>query len=1083
MLHGTPYMAGLAAFAALLSRHCGQDDVAIGSTVANRATPHSEHLVGAFFNTVVMRADLSGEPSFTELLRRTRAYCLDALTHQHLPYPMQVQGRTPPFRVLYEMHAGLAGATALGDLAVEPFAFPDTAAKYDLALSLMPGNGDGSLLGHLTYRADLFEPDTVRRLAESFVHLLAQAAASPDAPLGTLEILPPAQREALLAACRGPAPLGPLDVRAHELFERQARLTPQAVALAFGDVRLSYRELNARANRIAHWLRGRGMGPESVVAVRLERSDWLVAAFLGVWKAGAAYLPLDPGLPAGRLEYMVADSGARLVLDDAAALEAETRGYPSGDPGATGAPGSPESMAYLIYTSGSTGRPKGVMVPHRGLVNFLRWCVSAYAVGGVGGAPLFSSVAYDMVVPNIYTPLVVGQCLHVAPEDTALDELGAALSARPYGFVKLTPGHLEVLAGQLSAEQAAGLAGVLVVGADAFPSRALAFWQALDPAPVLLNEYGPTEASVANCVHTVTGPIGGELVPIGRPVPGTTMYVLDEAMRPLPMGVPGELYIGGECVVRGYHGRPALTAERFLPDPFGAPGSRLYRTGDLGRLRADGEFEFLGRIDDQVKIRGFRVEPGEVEAALDELPGVEQSVVVAATRPGAGSEPGAGAGAVREGGSGTGRRLVAYVVGTATAAEMRAGLARSLPEYMVPSVFVPLPAIPLNRNGKVDRSALPEVSAATARDTSRDTADDVTEGAAGEPVPSRPRTAVEGQIADLIAGLLGIGSDDVGADEDLFARGIDSLVAVRLMAGVEQRLGVKVKLRRFLANATVSGLATLVSAALPDRAAGPRSGPAPASVISPLAVTSTSGDPLYCFHPLGGSALCYAGLAARLAAHRPVYALQALESGVSAGSLPDMAAAYAGELTGSGLDLTRPYTLAGWSAGGVLAFETARRLQALGHRVDHVVLIDSVLPEVFVTDLLEELGELDTLIDRLTPLGTAEARQALLGSQVAFFAGLGMTSAQVAAYYEAYGPRLLRLWRDSLRGLADYRAGWFHGRVTLLASGLHPPRLRAVQEAGWRQTVSDLTVHEIHGEHHELLRAPHVDRISRFLTP
>ncbi|MFC4894104.1 amino acid adenylation domain-containing protein [Streptosporangium amethystogenes subsp. fukuiense] len=1133
----TPYMAGLAAFAALLSRHCGQDDVAIGSTVANRAVPHSEHLVGAFFNTVVMRADLSADPSFTELLRRVRAYCLNTLTHQHLPYPMLAQGRAPLFRVLYELHAGLPGATRLGDLAVQPFEFPDTAAKYDLALSLMPE--DDHLLGHLTYRADLFETGTARRLADSFVHLLAQIAAAPDAPLGTLEILPPAQREALLAACRGPEPPGSPDVCAHELFERQARRTPQAVALTFGEIRLSYRELNARANRIAHWLRGRGMGPESVVAVRLRRSDWLVAAFLGVWKAGAAYLPLDPGLPAARLEYMMADSGARLVLDDAAALEAETAGYPSADPDPAAAPGN---LAYLIYTSGSTGRPKGVMVGHRGLVNFLHWCVSAYAVGGVGGAPLFSSVAYDMVVPNIYTPLVVGQSLHVAAEDTALDELGAALSARPYGFVKLTPGHLEVLAGQLSAEQAAGLAGVLVVGADAFPSRALAFWQALDPAPVLLNEYGPTEASVANCVHTVTGPIGGELVPIGRPIPGTAMYVLDDAMRPLPMGVPGELYIGGECVVRGYHGRPALTAERFLPDPFGPPGSRLYRTGDLGRLRADGEFEFLGRLDDQVKIRGFRVELGEVEAALDELPGVDQSVVVASPvpdprtepgtapvpepRPGSGTapvpgpRPGPGTVPVPEPrpGSGGGRRLVAYVVGTATAAEMRAGLARSLPEYMVPSVFVPLPAIPLNRNGKVDRSALPEVN--TAWDTGQ------------EPAPRRARTAVEGQIADLIAGLLGIGSDDVGADEDLFARGIDSLGAVRLMASVEQRLGVKVKLRRFLADATVSGLAALVSAAVPgadrgfghasggssghgaDRgsAHGPASAPsgpghgkengsgparepghgaepgsdaAPAAslpVITPLAVSAPAGAPLYCFHPLGGSARCYAGLAARLAAYRPVYALQALESGVKAGSLPDMAARYARELAGSGLDLARPYTLAGWSAGGVLAFETARRLQELGHQVDRVVLIDSVLPEVFVTDLLGELAELEALIDRLAPLGAAEARQALLDSKVGFFAGLGMTPSQVAAYHEAYGPELLRLWRDSLRGLAGYRAGWFHGRVTLLTSELHPPRLRAVQEAGWRQTVSDLTVHEIPGEHHELLRAPHVDLISRFLA-
>ncbi|TMR14680.1 non-ribosomal peptide synthetase, partial [Nonomuraea zeae] len=678
----TPYMTGLAAFTAFLARYCGQDDIAVGSTVANRGVPGAEHVIGAFFNTVVMRGDVSGDPSFAELLTRTRARCLDALTHQHLPYSMLGEGRTPLFRVLYELHAGVPAHTRLGELDVEPFPFPDTAAKYDLALSLMPA-GD-RLSGHLTYRSDLYEPATAQRLVDAFLHLLGELAEAPDRPIGSLELLPPGQRAAVLDASRGPAPLGPLDLRAHDLFARQARLTPQATAVTFGAVRLSYRELDERANRIAHWLRARGAGPERVVGVCLERSDWLVAAFLGVWKAGAAYLPLDPALPAERLEHMVADSGAMLVLRDAAALADAVASAPATAPQAGS---SPDNLAYVIYTSGSTGRPKGVLVQHRGLVNFLHWCVSAYAVGGVGGAPLFSSVAYDMVVPNLYTPLAVGQSVHVLPPGTELDELGEGLSARPYGFVKLTPGHLEVLAGQLDAGQAAGLAGVLVVGADAFPSRALAFWQALDPPPVLLNEYGPTEASVANCVHTVTGPVSGELVPIGRPIPGTTMYVLDAAMRPVPAGVPGELYIGGACVVRGYHGRPALTAERFVPDPYGEPGARLYRTGDLGRLRADGEFEFLGRLDDQVKIRGFRVEPGEIATTLDEVPGVAGAVVVAAPAPGGG------------------RRLVAYVVGTATPAEMHAALARRLPAYMLPAQYVPLPEIPLNRNGKVDRSA------------------------------------------------------------------------------------------------------------------------------------------------------------------------------------------------------------------------------------------------------------------------------------------------------------------------------------------------------------------------------------------
>ncbi|MET7334477.1 amino acid adenylation domain-containing protein [Nonomuraea sp. NPDC005650] len=1027
----TLYMSGLAAFSAFLGRYCGQDDVAVGTTVANRTAPHSEHLVGAFFNTLVMRADLSGDPGFSEILRRTRAYCLGALTHQHLPYPMIAAGLrpggAPPFRVLYEVHAALAEGVTVGGLDAEPFDFPDTAAKYDLALSLVP-RAD-RIEGRLTYRGDLFERGTAEWLAASFVHLLGALAAEPDRPLSDFDLLTPAMRDEVIAAGRGLSPLGDLEARAHELIEEQARRTPDAVAVACGATSLTYRELDERANRVARWLRGRGIGRESVVAVRLPRSDWMVAAFLGIWKAGAAYLPLDPGMPEERTAWMVADSGARVVLADQDELAAAVAGQPADNPGV---PGSPDDLAYVIYTSGSTGRPKGVLVPHQGLVNFLHWCVAAYTIGGTGGAPLFSSVAYDMVVPNLFTPLVTGQRVHLLPASVELDDLGEELSAAPYGFVKLTPGHLEVLAGQLDRERAAGLAGVLVVGADAFPSRALSFWQDLDPAPVLLNEYGPTEASVANCVYTVRGDVRGELVPIGRPIPGTTMYVLDAAMRPVPPGVPGELYIGGVCVARGYHGRPGLTAERFVPDPYGPPGARLYRTGDLGRLRADGQFEFLGRLDEQVKINGFRVEPAEVQAALDELPGVAGSVVVA-------------------GPDAAGRvRLVAYVVGPARPAELRQGLARVLPGHMVPSVFVPLDAIPLNRNGKVERAALP--SPVVAGDE-----------------PARPMTGHERRVAAVAGEVLG--ADVADPDEDLFGLGLDSLSAVRLAAAMERELGVKVRLRALLAAPTVRGLARLTGAE-PQAEAGP------APMLVRFAASSRArGRPVYCFHPLGGSALCYAPLATRL--ERPVVGLQALEAAVDTGSVAGLARRYAKELHAAGDD--EQYTLMGWSAGGVLAFETARQLTALGARVDRVVLVDSTLPEDVAGESRDGLTELEALVAAVAAAPREEAAELLLGQRDELFAALGMTSGQVAAYYEEYGPRLLRLWRESLDGLTRYRAGRFDGRVVLLLSDRASRARRARQEAGWRGTAADLVVRIVEGDHHELLRPSRLGQLIPFL--
>lgn len=438
-------------------------------------------------------------------------------------------------------------------------------------------------------------------------------------------------------------------------------------------------------------------------------------AFVAVMKAGAAYLPLDPLAPESRTVHMLHDAKVTLVLSDATYAAStpegpwtalEIRGLASGDiepdaqtelPEVTG-----DDLAYVIYTSGSTGLPKGVEVPHRGLVNYLHWCVEQYIGERAGGGAVFSSVAYDMVVPNLYAPLLAGQRVLMIPERADLFQITEALAEHaPFAFLKLTPGQLDALAELLTAHQAKELTGMLAVGADAFTTRTLAHWRDREPTrhALILNEYGPTEASVGNSVHTIddTVDLGVELVPIGRPIANTTMYVLDEDQQPVPIGVPGELYIGGACVVRGYRGRPDLTAERFLTDPFAAdPVARMYRTGDIGRWQPGGSIEFLGRRDQQVKVRGYRVEPAEVEAALTSHPRVTEAVVTAV---------------------GSRRELLAlagYYVATAPVdtGQLRQHLAAQLPEHLLPTHLIPIPAVPLNANGKVDRAALPDPGSA-----------------------------------------------------------------------------------------------------------------------------------------------------------------------------------------------------------------------------------------------------------------------------------------------------------------------------------------------------------------------------------
>ncbi|MFI2238203.1 non-ribosomal peptide synthase/polyketide synthase [Streptomyces chrestomyceticus] len=828
--HGvTLFMVLQAGLAALLTRHGAGTDIPLGSPVAGRTDDALDDLIGCFVNTLVLRTDTSGDPGFGELLARVRETDLAAYAHQDVPFehlvevlnPTRSLSRHPLFQVLLTLTGRTAAPDALPGLRAEAERVESGTAKFDLTFNLTEavdaGSGPGGVEGYVGYSADLFERGTVEALAARFVRLLEAAAADPDLPLGALDILGEAERHRLLTEWSGTggrtgtgAAAGGARSTASlpELFERQAAATPEARAIAAPDAELSYAQADARANRLARLLISRGIGPEQVVAVALPGSAELVVALLAVLKTGAAYLPLDLAQPGARIAGLLDDATpalllttshaatglpddtgagtgtdtgpARLLLDapdTVRALERQSAARPTDAD--RSAPQLPDHPAYVIYTSGSTGRPKGVVVTHRGLAHYVARARRVYT--GLDGTVLVpTSLAYDLAVTGLYGALTSGGCAVVA----GLDDdpwLTALLARTPATFMKATPSHLVLLAA-LPAEFAP--VRQLMLGGEALPAAHLEEWRARHPEVAVVNHYGPTEATVG-CLdlHLAPGEApGGATVPVGRPMAGMRAYVLDAGLRPVPPGVAGELYVAGPQLARGYLGRPGLTAERFVACPF-APGmgvppaegwGRMYRTGDLARWTADGVLVFAGRADEQVKIRGHRVEPGEVEAALAGHPSVARAAV-----------------AVREDRPGD-QRLAAYVVPAGDAdgvdpAELRAYLARRLPEPMVPALFTTLGALPLTRNGKVDRRALPAPALAPA--------------STGRP----PRSPEEEILCGLFAEVLGV--PRAGADDGFFDLGGHSLLATRLVSRVRTVLGAELPVRAVFETPTVAGLA------------------------------------------------------------------------------------------------------------------------------------------------------------------------------------------------------------------------------------------------------------------------------------
>ncbi|WP_035060990.1 non-ribosomal peptide synthetase [Andreprevotia chitinilytica] len=781
----TLFMTLLAAFGVLLSRYSGQTDLCIGTPIANRNRAEIEPLIGIFINTLVLRARLDGNPAFAELLQQVRETTLGAYDHQDTPFEQLVEvlrperqtSHSPLFQVMLVLQNNPRSQLALSGLTLETVNVERATSKYDLTLNVME---DGAELQALfEYNTDLFDAVTIARMAGHFTTLLEQIVAAPEQRVADLGLLSAAESRQLLVDWNDTAVTYPTEQAIHQLFEQHATQTPNQIALVFECTQLSYGELDARANQLAHYLRSQGVGPDTLVGLCLERSLDLVIGLLAVLKAGGAYLPLDPDYPAERLAYMLADAQPQLVLTqsrhrsvlagqtvDLCCLDELTALFDAYSTQRPVLSVLPQQLAYVIYTSGSTGRPKGTLLSHAGLTNLALAQIAAFGVQPSQRVLQFASFNFDAATSEIFMALGAGATLCLAAKAELVPGAALQMTLQQLGIqvATLPPVALP----WLDSSTLPALITLIVAG-EACPAALVDAWA---PGRRFFNAYGPTETTVCATIQRCDEG-NGTTPPIGHPIANTRVYLLDDALQPVPVGVAGELYVAGVGLARGYLGRPDLTAKRFMPNPYGEAGERMYRSGDLARYLPDGRIEYLGRIDQQVKLRGFRIELGEIEASLTALPAVRDAVVLARE-----DEPGD-------------KRLVAYLVTneghTLEPSSLREHLLQRLPDYMIPAHFIVLDQLPLTPNGKVDRKALP------APDRSRDEAGYVA-----------PRNATEAQLAAIWAEVLKL--DRVGVHDNFFELGGHSLLATQLVSKVRQHFGIELALRTLFAEPTVAAL-------------------------------------------------------------------------------------------------------------------------------------------------------------------------------------------------------------------------------------------------------------------------------------
>jgi len=1050
-LRATPFMVFLAVFKALMARYCRQPDVVVGTAIAGRTRLETEGLIGFFVNTLVLRTDLSGDPTVTELVERVRQTALGAYGHQETPFerlvqelrPERLRDRSPLIQVAFVMQDAARRPLPIRGLTTAPVEVTAEAAPFDLSLSLVPEAGEMAV--RASYSTDLFERDTIARLLDHYRMLLESAVADPTQRLSALPMLG-ADDARRIAEWNATARPYPADAGLAELFAAQVRRAPDAPAVLAAGEPLSYRALDRRANQLAHRLRGSGVRRGDRVGICLDRSVEMIVAMVGVMKAGAAYVPIDPANPEERRAFLLGDAGAAALISGAGASgSAAVPGIVLGEAGDALADESPEpfdggasgdDLAYVMYTSGSMGQPKGVAVPQRA-VSRLVMNADYLQLGPGDVVGHASNVAFDAATFEIWGALLNGARLVVLPKEVILSpgDLDKALAAHGVTALFLTT----TLFHQTARELPTAFKGVrhTMFGGEAVEPRWVERVLSHGPPERLLNMYGPTETTTFATWHdAAAAPPAGGSVPIGRPIANTHVRVLGADLRPLPVGVPGELFIGGPGLAWGYHGRPDLTAERFVPDAWSEePGARLYRTGDVARYRADGAIEFLGRADRQLKLRGYRIEPGEIEAALDRHPGVHHSAVD-----------------VRPDGSG-GSQLVAYVVPRADApgaADLRRFLAGALPAYMIPARVVALPRLPLMPSGKIDYQSLPAPTAAPA------------ERAADLVMPWSP---LAHQLAEVWERLLDV--RPIGVHDNFFELGGHSLLAVRMVLEVERASGRRV------------GVSTLYSAptiaALEDAIVRQE---APTFLSRIVKIKDGDQAPFFFFHGDFNGGGFYSTSLARALGRRPFYLVH--PHGLNGDRVPTSIEAMAEDYMAHvrGIQPHGPYYLGGLCNGGLVAFELARQLRAQGEPVAFVGVLDATASPGWrreVSTRLRSIAErADDALGRLryyrrrlrgrSPRANLGAlRRAVAETAARARADRAAAPAPVSGATEFDGPDVLGRTQAFTRAVRRYVPSRYDGRVTLFVA--ESGRSAGSEDRGWRQVAGDVQIHVIPGEH------------------
>ncbi|RCJ32144.1 non-ribosomal peptide synthetase [Nostoc punctiforme NIES-2108] len=924
----TLFMTLLAAFDTLLYRYTGTEDILVGSPIANRNRSEIEGLIGFFVNTLVLRTDLSGDRSFNELLGRVRLMAIDAYAHQDLPFEMLVEvlqperdlSHTPLFQVMFALQNVPMSEIELADLTISSLPVESATAKFDLFLSIQnTGNG---LVGVWEYNTDLFDASTIERMTGHFITLLSGIVANPEERISQLPLLSQTEQQQLLVEWNNTLTDYPRDKSIHQLFEKQVERTPHAVAVEFENQQLTYNQLNCRANQLAHYLKSLGVSADVLVGICVERSLEMVVGLLGILKAGGAYVPLDPNYPQERLAFMLEDAQVSVLLTQHSILDrlpqhqahlvfldTDWRLISQSSQDNLISDVQATNLAYVIYTSGSTGKPKGVAMNQLALCNLILWQLQNNTISTGAKTLQFAPISFDVSFQEMFSTWFSGGTLFLITEELRRDTSALLGFLQQKAVERL---FVPFVALQQLAEIAVGselvnshLREIITAGEQLQITPAISQWLSKLNDCTLHNHYGPSESHVI-ITFTLADQVEAWplLPPIGRPIANTQIYILDKYLQPVPVGVAGELHIGGISLARGYLNRTELTQQRFIPNPFSTDGhSRLYKTGDLARYLPDANIEYLGRIDNQVKVRGFRIELGEVEAVLSQHGDVEGCCIIA-----------------HEDTQGD-KRLVAYVVAhqhcTPTINELRQFLKAKLPDYMVPNAFVMLEEMPLTPSGKVDRRALP------APDLHSTNSDKYV----------APRNQVELELTQIWSRILKV--DKVGVKDNFFDLGGHSLLTPYLMAQIKQQFGKDIAIASLYQNPTIEQLATIVPFDSDSKSG------------SPLVILQPHGSkpPLFCLPGAAGYPFYLYDLALCLGSDQPFYSFQAIapaEGGELITQVEDVAARYIQELFV--VQPQGPYFLAGHSFGGKLAFEMAQQLLRKGHKVALVAILDTTAP-------------------------------------------------------------------------------------------------------------------------------------------